>query len=82
MYEPIVYFPIVRVMAMKTSYKRRSDFGKMFLRSLVLMFRPDMRFGKKIMIKDGLSSPITNCNEACFTLITDVPFGAKSERGA
>lgn len=46
------------------------------------MFRPDMRFSKKIMIKDGLSSPITNCNEACFTLITDVPFGAKSERGA
>ena len=81
MYELIVYFPIVRV-TLKTSFKRRSDFGEMFLRSLVLMFRPDMRFSKKIMIKDGLSSPITNCNEACFRLITDVPFGAKSERGA
>lgn len=81
MYELIVYFPIVRV-TMKTPYKRRSDFGKMFLRSLVLMFRPDMRFSNKTMIKDGLASPITNCNEACFTLITDVPFGAKSERYA
>lgn len=46
------------------------------------MFRPDMRFSNKTMIKDGLASPITNCNEACFTLITDVPFGAKSERYA